>query len=161
MSAYDVFFQIVAPSDIAIYGTLCALASLSRSAIKASVVESDTFGYYLEQEPYIRELIDAYMSSKFKTVLELLERHKARHLLDIHLAPHVPALMNMIRNRALVLYFQPFASIRLEKMAQAFGLSLEETEKQIVSLIQEGQIKGRVDSQNKVGNGYLSLRGRV
>jgi hypothetical protein len=67
--------QIVAPGDIAIYGTLCALASLSRSAIRASVLENATFGVYIEQEPYVREMIDAYMSSKFKTVLELLERY--------------------------------------------------------------------------------------
>lgn len=36
------------------------------------------FGVYIEQEPYIRDLLDAYMSSKFKTVLELLEKFSVR-----------------------------------------------------------------------------------
>lgn len=35
-------------------------------------------------------------------------------------------------------------------MAAAFGWTTEETERQVVSLIQAGQIQGRVDSQNKV-----------
>lgn len=68
-------FQLVAPSDIAIYGTLCALASYPRSSIKSHILDNDNFGVYLEQEPYVRELVEAYMASKFKTVLEILERN--------------------------------------------------------------------------------------
>ena len=58
--------------------------------------------------------------------------------------------MNLIRNWAVVLYFQPFTSIKLERMGQAFGWTVDEVEQQIVGLIQSGQIHGRVDSQNKV-----------
>lgn len=58
--------------------------------------------------------------------------------------------MNEIKKRTLVLYFQPFASVRLEKMGLAFGLSIAETEKLVIELIQEGRIKARVDSTNKV-----------
>lgn len=56
----------------------------------------------------------------------------------------------MIRNRALVLFFQPFASIRLERIGAAFGWSVEEAEREVVALIQANEIKARVDSQNKV-----------
>lgn len=67
--------KLVAPGDIAIYGTLCALSKLSRSAIKAQVVDNDTFAGYIEQEPYVRELIGSYMNSNFKTCLEILSRY--------------------------------------------------------------------------------------
>ncbi len=66
------------PGDIAIYGVLCSLATKSRSAIKASIMESPTFGVYLEHEPYVRDLVDAYMASKFKTVLDILEQYSVR-----------------------------------------------------------------------------------
>ena len=75
--------KIITPSDIAIYGTLCALASLSRSAIKTLILESDGFGVYLEQEPYVRELVDAYMGSRFKSVLQMLERYSVSGSRDI------------------------------------------------------------------------------
>jgi len=55
-----------------------------------------------------------------------------------------------IRKRALVLYFQPFSSVQLDKMSAAFGLSVAEMEKLAVQLIQEGRIQARVDSKNKV-----------
>ncbi|PVF98382.1 hypothetical protein CPB86DRAFT_774856 [Serendipita vermifera] len=142
--------KVASPSDIAIYGTLCALATFERRQIRTKLLENEDFSYYLEQEPYMREIIEAYLASKFRVVLQLLERYSSRHLLDNLLSPHVKALVSFIKDRALVLYFGPFASIRLESLADAFGLTLEDTEKSVVSLIQSGSIKGRVDSHNKI-----------
>ncbi|THH02120.1 hypothetical protein EW145_g6799 [Phellinidium pouzarii] len=142
--------KIITPSDIAIYGTLCALATLSRGAIKAQLQQNEVFSVYLEQEPYVREIVTAYMGSKFKTVLELLDRYSSRHYLDIHLGAHIHDLTNLIRDRALVLYFRPFATVKLEKMGAAFGLTVEELERLVVGLIQSNSIKGRVDSRNKI-----------
>lgn len=126
------------------------MASLSRSAFKAQVIDNPSFGVYIEQEPYLRELIEAYMASKFQTVLEILQRFSTRHYIDVHLTSHVTHLMESIKNRAVVLYFQPFSSIRLDRMSQAFGWTVNEVELQVVTLIQSGHIQGRVDSQNKV-----------
>jgi COP9 signalosome complex subunit 1 len=159
--------QLLSPGDIAIYGTLCALASFTRPAVKARVLDNNDFGVYIEQEPYVRELIDAYMTSKFKVVLELLEKFsvrpvcmprtepcltvpQTRHYMDIHLSSHVHELTRLIRDKCLVLYLQPFASIKLERMSVAFGWSIDDIEKAVVGLIQSGDIKARVDSLNKV-----------
>lgn len=49
-----------------------------------------------------------------------------------------------------MLYFQPFASIKLERMSQAFGWSIEHLERQVVNLIEAGEIQARVDRQNQV-----------
>jgi len=78
MHCLNITSQLVAPGDIAIYGTLCALATFQRSAIKSSILENSIFGSYIEQEPYMRELIEAYMNSNFKVVLELLSRYSVR-----------------------------------------------------------------------------------
>ncbi|KIY73824.1 hypothetical protein CYLTODRAFT_416481 [Cylindrobasidium torrendii FP15055 ss-10] len=142
--------KIISPGDIAVYGTLCAMACLSRSGFKAQVLDNPTFGVYLEQEPYLRELVDAYMASKFQTVLSILEKYSTRHYIDVHLSSHVNLLAEKIKNKAVVLYFQPFSSIRLDRMSGAFGWTVDETEAQVVALIQTGSIQGRVDSQNKV-----------
>jgi len=75
---------------------------------------------------------------------------QTRHYADIHLAHHVNDLTNAIRNWAVILYFQPFASIKLDRMSAAFGWTIDEVEHHVVNLIQSGGIQGRVDSQNKV-----------
>jgi PCI domain len=82
---------------------------------------------------------------------------QTRHQIDLHLALHVFELTNLIRNWAVVLYFQPFATIRLDRMSAAFGWTVDEVEAQVVSLIQSGNIQGRVDSQNKVLFSFLSF----
>jgi len=142
--------KLIAPGDIGIAGTLCALASLSRAAIKSQLLENDSFSIYIEYEPHVRELVEAYMASKFSAVLDLLERYSTRHVVDIHFGQHVKNLTDLIRSRALVLYFQPFSSIKLERMATAFGWTVQQVEEQVVNLIQAGEIRGRVDSQNKI-----------
>jgi len=138
------------------------------------VLENSIFGVYIEQEPYVRELIEAYMGSNFKSVLELLSqysvcmlplifqshdvtdmrnnmiREQTRHYVDIHLFSHILDLMNLIRNWAVVLYFWPFLSIKLERMSVAFGWTVEEVEENVIALIQSGDIHGRVDSRNRV-----------
>lgn len=47
-------------------------------------------------------------------------------------------------------YFQPFARVHLDRMATAFGIKLSELEADIVKLIEDGLIKARIDSQEKV-----------
>ncbi|KAF8336548.1 26S proteasome subunit RPN7-domain-containing protein [Cantharellus anzutake] len=143
--------KVIAPGEVAIFGVLCALASMSRNAIKVNYCENENFGIFYEQEPYIGEMLDAFMANKFKTVLELLERYSSKHSLDIHLGRHVSRLSTEIRKRSIVLYFQPFASARFEKMSAAFGISPSEMESMAVQLIQENRIDARVDSQNKAG----------
>ncbi|EIW53311.1 G protein pathway suppressor 1 [Trametes versicolor FP-101664 SS1] len=142
--------KIIAPGDIAVYATLCALATFTRPAIRTQILDNDNFGMYIEQEPYVRELVESYMNNRFKSVLDILDRYSTRHYIDIHLSSHVLNLTNLIRSKALVLYFQPFSSIRLERMGQAFGWTIDEIEQQVVTLIQAGEIKARVDRQNKI-----------
>lgn len=43
-------------------------------------------------------------------------------------------------------------------MASAFGWTVEEVEQNVVSLIQSGQIEGRVDSLNKVRRHHTAIR---
>ena len=72
--------QLIAPGEVAIYATLCALATFTRGQIRAQVFDNDNFGLYIEQEPYVPELIEAYINNRFKTVLEILERYSVRHI---------------------------------------------------------------------------------
>jgi len=123
---------------------------MTRSAIKVNYHESDSFSYFLEQEPLARDLLNSFVENKFKDVLEILDKQSSRYMLDIHLSRHVHTLVLEIRKRCVVLYFQPFASVELKKMGAAFGLDLEAMELLAVELIQEGRIKARVDSTKKL-----------
>lgn len=64
--------SIVSVADIAVYATLCALATLGRSELKARVIESEGLA---GEGDGMKELLDAWMASNFRAVLGLLEKY--------------------------------------------------------------------------------------
>ena len=64
--------NIVFVADIAVYATLCALATLGRSELKTRVVESEGLA---GEGDGMKELLDAWMASNFRAVLALLDKY--------------------------------------------------------------------------------------
>lgn len=80
----------------------------------------------------------------------MLDDMRDNLLLDIYLAPHVNKLYTQIRNRALIQYFSPYLSADMRKMSEAFNCTIFDLENEIMQLILDGQIQGRIDSHNKI-----------
>ena len=60
----------MSPGDIVIYRLVCVLALLLRLEFKAQLLENLSLRVYIEQELHVWEIIEAYMASNFKGVLE-------------------------------------------------------------------------------------------
>lgn len=73
---------------------------MSRSAFKAQVLENPTFGVYIEQEQYIRELIEAHMGSNFKTVLDVLNKYSV-----FAFSPNISALADAFPRHVIILTY--------------------------------------------------------
>ncbi|XP_030745089.1 COP9 signalosome complex subunit 1 [Sitophilus oryzae] len=144
------FPELLSPGNVATYGGLCALATFDRPELQKHVVNNGGFKPFLELEPALRDAILKFYESKYAACLKLLEEMKDALLLDLYLAPHVPALYSQIRSRALVQYFSPYMSADLRRMAQAFGRTVPALEDELMKLILDGQIQARIDSHNKV-----------
>jgi len=142
--------EIIAPNDIAIYGGLSALTSYDRIELKRRVIENTKFKTYLELEPQILNLINAFYNSKYITMLEILENIKPNLLIDINLRSNVEAIYKIINDKALVQYFSPFQTVDMNKMAQSFNMSVATLQAKLVKLISSNDIKARIDSHNKV-----------
>ncbi|XP_076268956.1 COP9 signalosome subunit 1b isoform X2 [Rhynchophorus ferrugineus] len=144
------FPELLSPGNVATYGGLCALATFDRPELQKHVVNNGGFKPFLELEPALRDAILKFYESRYAACLKLLDEMKDSLLLDLYLAPHVPALYSQIRSRALVQYFSPYLSADLRRMAQAFGRTVPALEDELMKLILEGQIQARIDSHNKV-----------
>ncbi|PRQ69935.1 hypothetical protein AAT19DRAFT_11588 [Rhodotorula toruloides] len=141
--------HFIPPADVALYPVITGLACFSRSALRSRVLENANLRPFLNLEPYLRDIVRAFHDSQFKTGLELL-KYEARLLLDIHLAPHIDALVHSIRQRAIQTYFAPFASVSLSHMAAAFGWREDYMAAAVVELIGNGMLKARIDSAKGV-----------
>ena len=144
------FPELLSPSNIAVYGGLCALASFDRQELKKNVISNSTFKLFLELDPHLREIIHKFYESKYAQCLRMLGEIRDNLLLDMYLAPHVAALYTAIRNRALTQYFSPYLSADMSKMATAFNTNVRDLEDELMTLILDGHIAARIDSHNKI-----------
>jgi len=144
------FSEVMAPQDVATYGGLCALATFDRQELATKVMEDTAFKQFMELVPDMRQAVEHFYHSRYAACLSLMDKVRGDLELDLHMAPHVDKLYALIRSRALVQYFTPFASVRMDLMADAFNCSLQQLQTELSQLIMKKEIKARIDSHNKI-----------
>jgi COP9 signalosome complex subunit 1 len=143
------FAHTMTANDIAVYGGLCALASMDRQQLQRSVLENPNFRNFLELEPHIRRAISFFCGAKYSQCLAILEAYRNDYLLDIFLGPHVNTLYHLIRSKSIVQYFVPFSQVTLSALTDAFpkpGGTSQMMEAEIVDMIQRGILDARIDT---------------
>lgn len=95
--------------------------------------------------PSMREALRHYSRAEYGLCLSYLQPGSSlrRDLeIDLHLHVHVPTLLDMIRDRCILQYFQPYSSVCLDKMGCVFGCSVKEMEEVVSKLISSGGMEG-------------------
>ena len=165
-SLTDTFNEVISANDVAIYGGLCALASMSRAELQEEVLENSSFRNFLELEPQIRRAINLFCASKYGQCLEILEGYRADYLLDIYLQDHVASIFKQVRTKSIIQYFEPFSRVTLDALAKTFGptpttsntpgvngtttSTTQPIENEIIELIESGQLLARIDLEARV-----------
>jgi COP9 signalosome complex subunit 1 len=142
--------SIIIPSDIAVYGGLCALACMDRQELQKNVLENPSFRNFLELESHIRRSVQAFVSGKYSECLSILETYKTDYLLDINLQPHIQEIYFLIRSKSIVQYFLPFSCVTLNSMAAVFASNSQSIAEELREMIQRGLLNARIDTQNQV-----------
>ncbi|RQM08144.1 hypothetical protein DH86_00000591 [Scytalidium sp. 3C] len=149
---------MISPNDVAVYGGLCALATMNRNELSSRVLENANFRTYLELEPHIRRAISSFVNGRYSACLSILESYRADYLLDIHLADHVDYLYQLVRAKSIVQYFIPFSCVSLDTLEQTFGVPGKNLDEELVSMIRSGQLDARVDTQDRQSSLTTSRR---
>jgi len=147
-------------NDIAIYGGLTALATMTRDEL-TNVLLGGPFRAFLELEPQIRKAATLFTTAKYRACLDMLERYYSDWSLDVflggrasasqpELGSHVDALFTRIREKSIVAYFTAFSEVSLTSLAVTFPPKLAADPKQALEtelfrLIQSGALNARLD----------------
>ncbi|KAJ4286050.1 hypothetical protein N0V90_013397 [Kalmusia sp. IMI 367209] len=139
--------EVLTGNDIAVYGGLCALASMDRSQLKDRVLDNNDFRNFLELEPHIRRAINLFCNSKYSACLEVLEAYRNDYLLDVYLSRVLTNIYGRIRTKSIVQYFIPFSCVTLDEMATKFQLTGEyaSIEDELEAMINNGTLNARID----------------
>ncbi|KAL9086609.1 MAG: hypothetical protein Q9165_007052 [Trypethelium subeluteriae] len=111
---------VLTPNDVAVYGGLSALVSMSRAELQARVLDSSTFRSFLELEPHVRRAIAFFVNAKYAQCLSTLEAYRGDWLLDVYLQPLVGEIFAVVRQKCIVQYFEAFSCVSLDEMARQF-----------------------------------------
>ncbi|KAI4142047.1 MAG: hypothetical protein L6R39_005103 [Caloplaca ligustica] len=141
----EAFNEVLTPNDIAVYGGLCALASMDRADLQKQVLDNGKFRSYLELEPHIRRAITFFVSSKYSSCLSILESYRSDYLLDLHLQQHLGELYLQIRSKAIQQYFIPFSCATLAALAAAFDTDEQTIAQELTRMIKRGNLDARID----------------
>jgi COP9 signalosome complex subunit 1 len=144
------FSNIVSLEDIALYGSLCSLASFERNELDSVVLRDDRFRDVLDMYPKYKNMLIAFHESKYELGFQYLSSLNIKCANDIHLSLHYIILKNDIRCRVILQYFKPYLSVSLQVMANALATTVDELENECARLINEKKLLARIDSQKKV-----------
>lgn len=144
------FGDIMSLEDVAIYGGLCALATLDRQALTKQVIDKLEFRNLLELVPDVREIIYDFYNSRYTRCLTTMAKIRPDLMMDMNLGRenHVDNLFRLIQRKAIVQYVSPFTSAKLGRMQAVFGTTAEELENELLDLIHIGAINARIDKQH-------------
>ncbi|KAF9238437.1 hypothetical protein DTO006G1_9210 [Penicillium roqueforti] len=169
----DTYNEVITPNDVAVYGGLCALASMNRDDLQKNVLDNQTFRTFLELEPHIRRAIVFFCNFKFRQCLDILEAYRPDYLLDIHLQRHIPQLYKRIRTKSIEQYMIPFSRVTLDSMAKIFAPTVVGGEarptdisspfvQELIGLIQGGILNARIDlEKGLLVSNQIDLRAEV
>ncbi|PSN63218.1 PCI-domain-containing protein [Corynespora cassiicola Philippines] len=139
--------QVISANDVAVYGGLCALASMDRSELQSQVLSNSEFRNFLELEPHIRRAINLFCNSKYSACLEVLEAYRSDYLLDVYLSRVLAIIYSQIRTKSIVQYFIPFSCVTLDEMASKFHPTGDYAtiEDELEDMINAGTLDARID----------------
>ncbi|GAB7366324.1 hypothetical protein MBLNU230_g8124t1 [Neophaeotheca triangularis] len=149
------FTRAVAPgNDIAIYGGLTALATMSREDLNTLVL-GGSFRAFLELEPHMRKAISLFTTAKYQACLSLLRHYYSDWGLDVflgantqHGGSHVDRLFAAIREKSITAYFSSFSEVSLDSLASTFPPSSSSPtamEEECLKMIEAGKLEARLD----------------
>lgn len=141
--------DFASPNDIATYGGLLALATMSRLEL-TKFLETSSFRTFLELEPHLRRAISQFVNGRYSACLAILESYRPDYLLDIYLQPHVKHLYTLIRGKCIFHFLQPFSCVTIDSMNAAFAPAGGSIEAELEDMIRNGGLEARIDAIDKV-----------
>jgi COP9 signalosome complex subunit 1 len=140
---------LISHSDIAVYGTLTALSSFTRSQI-VDMANHPDFKQFIELEPPLRDLLAHFIASRYQLCLDALRKMENDLYLDMYLHQHVAQLFTMIKKKLMIQFTKPYNTVGLQRMAGVFSLDVPTLMQELVEMIIAGDIDARIDAIDQV-----------
>ena len=141
-------------NDIARYGVICAVTSLSRPAL-VELSKNDNFREYLELEPVYRDLLHMVTQLRYKEATIQFKVLLDDLKLDCYAGPHVDKFVQKLKVLAVTSVFNAFEELQLSTVADLIGEPLDKVLPHVENMILSGVLQARIDARTGTVRKYL------
>jgi len=139
--------DIATISDIVMCTVLCSLANMTREDLRANVIENPNFSEWLDRSDCAtyKTLLDSFFNCKWESAWRVLNAVLKEGRRDMFLSRVCAPIEYKIREKLVMQYCKPHETIKLDAMAEAFGVEMMFLESKLLQLIENGSLSARVD----------------
>ncbi|WWD04033.1 hypothetical protein V865_002096 [Kwoniella europaea PYCC6329] len=138
--------KAISTSDIGLIVTFCTLANGDRDQIRRVLLENPNYKSQIDDSnSWLIDLINSFVDADYGQVMRLLYKSEPILLLNPFLSAHTTTLIDLIQTKCILQYVQPFSSIRIQTMANSFGLTEEQMLGLVEGLVEGKEIRGKID----------------
>jgi COP9 signalosome complex subunit 1 len=153
MAGVDFSRRMLAPGEIALYGSLCALATMTPGELRERVLESGQFHEFVDLELDLGRAVSLFCGHRYTDCLAALDEYASECRMDMHLRHHFARLYGEIRARSLARWFTVYSVVSLKSVAAVFppreGATLQE---EVEGMIEAGKLDARIDVVDQVSS---------
>ena len=143
--------EIMSFKELVKYAVLLGLLSLSRKEIREKIIQNSEILSVLNENRLLRDFTSSIYESKHNQFFGLLIDINSDVLMtDILLSRHRAFLLKRSRIVVYSLFLESYKTVKMNKMAQSFGISVDFLDKELAELIAQKYLNCKIDRVNLI-----------
>jgi 26S proteasome regulatory subunit N7 len=137
--------EICSYGDFIVYTMLTNLLHLKRPELKVKIIDGPEVLSVANHKPVVIKLVNAYYDCDYKTYLNAMVEVEQVLLDDRYLQPHAAYWMRELHLLAYQQFLESYQSVRLDAMANAFGVSVDFIDTYASRFIASNRLSAKID----------------
>jgi 26S proteasome regulatory subunit N7 len=140
--------ELTSYNQFIFYAVITNLLYLERTKLKKKLVDGPEVISVLREMPALGHLMNSLYDCDYRAFFHALVEVTPDLTRDRYTSPHVRILVRELRVLVYSQFLESYKSVRLESMAESFGVSVEFLDKELSRFIASGRLSAKID---KVG----------
>ncbi|CAK9078055.1 26S proteasome non-ATPase regulatory subunit 6 (26S proteasome regulatory particle non-ATPase subunit 7) (OsRPN7) (26S proteasome regulatory subunit RPN7), partial [Durusdinium trenchii] len=137
--------ELVEFKDFVFYAVIVAMVSMDRPIVREQLVTSPEVLSVIKETPQLQEFLESYFYCRYKSFMRCFVHVVDLVRSDRYLMRHVKYFMRSMRLNAYRQFLASYRSVKLEAMANDFGVSAAFIDTELSSFISSGKLTCKID----------------
>jgi len=137
--------EVMSYNQFALYTVLVSMVSVDRVTLKKKVIDAPEILTVIKEIPGLSQFLNSLYNSNFSQFFVSLADFTDKLQQDKYFAPHAKYICRELRIKAYSQLLDSYRSVRLEGMANQFGVSSQFLDRELSRFISTGRLHCKID----------------